>query len=280
MNVADFEQTTAGLTFAHNMNVVHRDVKPDNIFILKDGTVKITDFGIARTAEYEQTNLTKTGVMMGTLAYVSPEQLQDAKNVDHRADIFSLGVVAYEALSGQIPFTADGIAQTIVKIVSQEETPLHILLPLLDVHVSAVVSRALRKRARERYRTVTDFAKEFETALEAADRNRSRQSSTEQDMPQIADQIALVPSEAQSNQPSAKQDQTNDAAKKNANAEVSFAERFKLANQKVGHSHLERYDTVPSRQEAVTQQKLSPAALVRTPSAHFQYLRQGAKQAR
>ncbi len=255
-----FEQTTAGLTFAHNMNVVHRDVKPDNIFILKDGTVKITDFGIARTAEYEQTNLTKTGVMMGTLAYVSPEQLQDAKNVDHRADIFSLGVVAYEAFSGQIPFTADGIAQTIVKIVSQEETPLHILLPLLDVHVSAVVSKALRKRARERYRTVTDFAKEFETALEAADRNRSRQSSTEQDIPQIAVQIALAPSEPRSNQPRAKQDQSIDAAQKNADAEVSFAERFKLANQKAGHQPLGAIpNIVPNRQEAVTQQNISAA---------------------
>ncbi|HEY9718543.1 MAG TPA: protein kinase [Trichormus sp.] len=165
-----FEQVVEGLSFAHSRNVVHRDVKPDNIFLLKDGTVKITDFGIARTADYEQTQLTKTGVMMGTLAYVSPEQLQDAKNVDHRADIFSLGVVSYEALSSEVPFTGDGIAQTIVKIVSQEETPLHILLPFIDVHVSAAISKALRKRARERYRTIKDFSKEYEQALEEADR--------------------------------------------------------------------------------------------------------------
>lgn len=164
-----FDQVVEGLSFAHSMNVVHRDVKPDNIFILKDGQVKITDFGIARTTEYEQTHLTKTGVMMGTLAYVSPEQLQDAKNVDHRADIFSLGVVSYEALSGQVPFTGDGIAQTIVKIVSQEEKPLHILLPFLDVRISAAVSKALRKRARDRYRAIKDFAKELEQALEESD---------------------------------------------------------------------------------------------------------------
>ncbi|HEY9778451.1 MAG TPA: protein kinase [Planktothrix sp.] len=164
-----FEQVGEALSFAHSMNVVHRDVKPDNIFLLKDGTVKITDFGIARAAEYEDSQLTKTGVMMGTLAYVSPEQLQDAKNVDHRADIFSLGIVSYEALSGEVPFTGDGIAQTIVKIVSQEEKPLHILLPLIDVHVSAVVSKALRKRARDRYRTIKDFCKEYEQALTEAD---------------------------------------------------------------------------------------------------------------
>jgi len=159
-------QVVEGLSFAHSMNVVHRDVKPDNIFLLKDGRVKLTDFGIARAADYEQTHLTKTGVMMGTLAYVSPEQLQDAKNVDHRADIFSLGVVTYESLSGQVPFTGEGIAQTIVKIVSQEEKPLHVMLPFINVNTSAAVSKALRKRARERYRTVKEFAKDFEDSLE------------------------------------------------------------------------------------------------------------------
>ena len=161
-----FAQVVEGLSFAHSMNVVHRDVKPDNIFILNDGRVKITDFGIARSADdFEQTSLTKTGVMMGTLAYVSPEQLQDAKNVDHRADIFSLGVVSYESLSGHVPFTGDGIAQTIVKIVSQEEKPLHILLPYISVQTSATVTKALRKRARERFRSVKEFAREFQESL-------------------------------------------------------------------------------------------------------------------
>jgi serine/threonine protein kinase len=167
-------QVVDGLSFAHSMNVVHRDVKPDNIFLLRDGTVKITDFGIARVADFEETHLTKTGVMMGTLAYVSPEQLQDAKNVDHRADIFSLGVVTYEALSGQTPFTGDGVAQTIVKIVSQEEKPLHIVNTLINVETSSVVSKALRKKARDRYRSVVDFAREYEDSLSA---NKSQAGS-------------------------------------------------------------------------------------------------------
>ncbi|HEY9683151.1 MAG TPA: protein kinase [Oculatellaceae cyanobacterium] len=162
-------QVIDGLSFAHSQNVVHRDVKPDNIFLLADGTVKITDFGIARVADFEETHLTKTGVMMGTLAYVSPEQLQDAKNVDHRADIFSLGVVTYEALSGQTPFTGDGVAQTIVKIVSQEERPLHIINPFINVETSSVVSKALRKKARDRYRSVMDFAREYEESISAED---------------------------------------------------------------------------------------------------------------
>lgn len=159
------DQVASALDFAHTMNVVHRDVKPDNIFILKDGRVKITDFGIARAVDFEETKLTKTGVMLGTLAYVSPEQLQDAKNVDHRADIFSLGVVSYESLSGQIPFSGEGIAATIVKIVSLEEKPLHILNPEVKVETAACVAKAMRKKARERYRSVRDFARDFESSL-------------------------------------------------------------------------------------------------------------------
>jgi serine/threonine protein kinase/DNA-binding beta-propeller fold protein YncE len=159
------KQVADGLAYAHSFNVVHRDVKPDNIFILKDGTVKITDFGIARTVDYEQTHLTKTGVMLGTLAYVSPEQLQDAKNVDHRADIFSLGVVCYEALSGKLPFTGDGIAGTVIKILTSEAEPLASLNPSVSVEIGAVVTRSIRKKARDRFMSVLDFAREFERAL-------------------------------------------------------------------------------------------------------------------
>ena len=159
-------QITEGLSFAHAMNVVHRDVKPDNIFLLRDGTVKITDFGIARAADFEATHLTKTGVMLGTLAYVSPEQLQNAKNVDHRADIFSLAVVTYEALSGKLPFTGEGIAQTIVKIMSSEEVPLNKLNSAIPEELAAVVSKALRKKPKDRYRATKEFLRDFQVCAE------------------------------------------------------------------------------------------------------------------
>ena len=160
-------QLGKGLSYAHSMNVIHRDVKPDNIFILNDGSVKVTDFGIARVADLEENNLTKTGVMLGTLSYVSPEQLENAKTVDHRADIFSLGVVSYEALCGQLPFMGDGIAGTIVKIMSQEEAPLHTINKSIPVEISSAVSRALRKKPRDRYRSVQDFLKDFKSAVES-----------------------------------------------------------------------------------------------------------------
>ena len=159
------QQVADGLAYAHSFNVVHRDVKPDNIFILKDGQVKLTDFGIARMVDYEQTHLTKTGVMMGTLAYVSPEQLQDAKTVDHRADLFSLGVVSYEVLSGKLPFTGEGIAQTVVRILSSEPEPLHMAWPGVSVETAAVIAKALRKKARNRYMSVVDFVRDFERSV-------------------------------------------------------------------------------------------------------------------
>jgi serine/threonine protein kinase/sugar lactone lactonase YvrE len=160
------EQVAAGLSYAHSMNVIHRDVKPDNIFIMQDGTVKVTDFGIARVADLEETKLTKTGVMLGTLAYVSPEQLQNAKTVDHRADIFSLGVVSYEALCGYLPFTGDGIAATIVRIMSQEELPLMSMNTAISAEISGVVSRALRKKPKDRYRSVNEFIRDFKHAVD------------------------------------------------------------------------------------------------------------------
>lgn len=160
------KQISEGLSYAHSLNVVHRDIKPDNIFILDDGRVVLTDFGIARIADLEATNITKTGVMLGTLAYVSPEQLQNAKKVDHRADIFSLGVVSYEALAGELPFTGDGIAATIVKIMSHEETPLHIKRNSISDDLSAIITRSLRKRPRDRFRSVKEFLRDYQKSLE------------------------------------------------------------------------------------------------------------------
>jgi serine/threonine protein kinase len=159
------KQVCDGLSHAHDMNLVHRDIKPDNIFILPDGKVKLTDFGIARSAEPENSNLTKPGVMLGTLSYVSPEQLQDARNVDHRADIYSLGVVVYEALAGQLPFTGEGLTSTLMAIVSRDAKPVHEVNPEVSLDMSSVVAKAMRKVANERYLSVIEFLREYEKAL-------------------------------------------------------------------------------------------------------------------
>lgn len=163
--LALLKQVCAGLSHAHESGLVHRDIKPDNIFLLQGNKVKITDFGIARSQEPDNSNLTKPGVMLGTLAYVSPEQLQDARNVDHRADIYSLAVVTYEALCGHVPFAGDGLTSTLMAIISKEPKPLNEVNPEISNDIAAVVAKAMRKKAEDRYGTADEFEKEFERAI-------------------------------------------------------------------------------------------------------------------
>ncbi len=159
------QQVCQGLSHAHDMGLVHRDIKPDNLFILPGGKIKVTDFGIARGADNSDSTLTKPGVMLGTLAYVSPEQLQDARHVDHRADIYSLSVCCYEALAGVVPFCGDGLTATLMAIISKSERPLNEVNPEISADVAAVVAKGMRKKAPERFSSLVEFEKEFERAM-------------------------------------------------------------------------------------------------------------------
>lgn len=164
------EQVGQGLAYAHAKKVVHRDIKPDNIFLMQDGTVKLTDFGIARPDDIES-NLTRSGAMLGTIGYVAPEQLNNARRVDHRADIFSLAVVTYQALAGKKPFDGQGITDVVGQIVSHDETPLNQLVSDVDAGTAAVVATALRKKPGDRYASVSDFVRDYRAAVTAAQTN-------------------------------------------------------------------------------------------------------------
>ena len=109
-------QVCRGLAYAHERGIVHRDIKPSNMRLLEDGTAKIMDFGIAKLGG---THLTKTGMMVGTVHYMSPEQVR-GKPLDGRSDVFSVGVILYEMLAGERPFRAEGPTQVLYKIVNEE----------------------------------------------------------------------------------------------------------------------------------------------------------------
>ena len=116
-------QVTAALAAAYSHHMVHRDIKPDNIMFAADGTVKLADLGIAKSTDEQDTMLTMAAAVFGTPAYMSPEQAKDSRRVDSRADIYSLGVVFYEMLSGQRPYRGDSTIQILSQVVSEENIP-------------------------------------------------------------------------------------------------------------------------------------------------------------
>ena len=153
---ADVTADVAGaLGFAHRNGVVHRDVKPGNVIISPSGHVKVADFGIARAVSTSE-NLTQTGTVMGTATYFSPEQAR-GESVDPRSDVYSLGVVLYEMLSGRPPFVGDSPVAVAYKHVQENPPPLRTRVPEVPQALEAVVLKAMAKETSDRYASAEDL---------------------------------------------------------------------------------------------------------------------------
>jgi len=151
-----------GLDYAHKQNVVHRDIKPANImYEAASDTVKLTDFGIARITDSSKT---KTGTVLGTPSYMSPEQLA-GKKVDGRSDLFSLGVMLYQMLSGSLPFKADSMASLMFKITNEEAVDVRTIRAEIPEALAAVVNKSLIKEVDQRYQTGIEFANALKVFL-------------------------------------------------------------------------------------------------------------------
>jgi serine/threonine-protein kinase len=160
-------QACEAIAEAHHLGIVHRDLKPSNFFLTArtDGAplIKVLDFGIAKArAELEQdVSLTKTRTVLGSPVYMSPEQIRSARSVDHRSDIWSLGVTLYELLTDQLPFDGDSITGVAAAVSTDPIAPIRSLRPEIPIGLSLVVERCLEKKAADRYQTVADFAEDL-----------------------------------------------------------------------------------------------------------------------
>jgi len=157
-------QALNGLEHAHNLKVIHRDIKPANMTLMSSGILKLMDFGIARILQTSR--LTRTGHLFGTLEYMSPEQIQ-GKEIDSRADIYSLGIVLYEMLTGHIPFIRDSDFNLLKAQVEELPLPPRKLMPQLPTDLEKAVLRALAKAPEERFQNAAEFRTELERIMAA-----------------------------------------------------------------------------------------------------------------
>ncbi len=157
------EQACEGLHYAHRNGVVHRDVKPGNLLRSHDGEVKLADFGIAKATE--QSSITQVGSVLGTAAYLAPEQAR-GEEAGPRADLYALGVVAYQMISGRLPYEAASLTELALKQQQEEPEPLDALVAAVNPELAEAVAIALALDPRDRYET----AREMGQAVEAATR--------------------------------------------------------------------------------------------------------------
>ncbi|OGS94480.1 MAG: serine/threonine protein kinase [Gallionellales bacterium RIFCSPLOWO2_02_FULL_57_47] len=167
-------QVAQGLAYAHEHDIVHRDVKPSNIMVVRDGHVKITDFGIARMAS--SSVRTQTGMVLGSPKYMSPEQVM-GKPIDRRSDIFSLGVMLYEMLTDQAPFVGENVNAIMYQTLNVAPVPPGKLNSAVPEMLNFIVAKALSKRLEDRYQNAKDFAIDLRACRDSLPRSGQKISA-------------------------------------------------------------------------------------------------------
>ena len=160
-----FTQLADALSYAHSYGIIHRDLKPSNALIDSQGNLFLTDFGIAKMLESASPRLTQTDAIMGTPAYISPEQAK-AVQVNQRSDIYSLGIILYEMVTGRVPFVAETPLAVILKNVSDPLPPPSTLKPDIPEAIEKVILKALAKEPNDRFATVNEFLSAWKRALD------------------------------------------------------------------------------------------------------------------
>ncbi len=161
------EQSAAGVASAAARGVTHRDIKPQNLLLTVDGTVKLTDFGLARS--HESKDITVTGFFVGTPFYVAPEQVENSRRVDTRADVYSLGCVFFELLTGRVPYDGEHAWDVVMKHLNSPIPTVTSLRPDLPAVYDAFFQRALAKRPEERFQSTQEFTAAADALLNSDD---------------------------------------------------------------------------------------------------------------
>ncbi|MFN8578073.1 MAG: protein kinase [Candidatus Sericytochromatia bacterium] len=163
-------QISNALSYIHEKKILHRDIKPGNIMLSEDGQAKLTDFGLAKFSA-NQYSLTQTGSLFGSLMYIPPEQALGKKSLDHRADIYSLGITLYELLTGVSPFLDDTIAIVVKKVIEEEPQPPSTIIPDIPSELDKIILKAVKKDPDERYQNIKEMEEDIISLIES--RNKS-----------------------------------------------------------------------------------------------------------
>ena len=155
-------QTARALEQAHAQKIIHRDIKPDNIMITRDGVVKLADLGIAKKISSENMGVTEPGMVLGTPFYMAPEQGRDSRSVDHRSDIYGLGATFYHMLSGNVPFDGKTTLEIVMKSIEEEPPPLREVDETLPEEIVCVIEKMMKKRPEERYQSMGEVISDLD----------------------------------------------------------------------------------------------------------------------